>query len=291
MSTPNTTVNEIQDAIDTFTIGLPELDKKQYDKVYALLKDLSLDADGHIKPTIENLKVIARVKNQLGSFIDLPIYQNKIIELNSALDTIAKVQTDYMAKTFISFTMPKTVPKLQELAFSSTVDQLAGAGVQTEVVDISADLVEQHIRDGSSFSTLVDELKVQMVGNDKIPSRLISFSKGVINDTLSGFARNYNALVTDDLDLEYFVYVGSLVGTSRPMCEVLVAKEYIHKSELPGIARGIVDGNFVGTQGFMPSTTGANFIYRCAGWNCSHLCIPVPSSVVPKILRDKFEKA
>jgi len=282
-------VDEIQNAIDGFTKGLDTLDKKQYDKVYSLLKDLSLDSDGKIKPTLENLKVIQRVNNQLGSFVDSPMFQEKVLELSTALNTVQQLQTKYYKNVFDDFTQPKTIDKINELSFDSLVDQLTKSGIDENVVNVSSKLVEQHIRDGSSFTTLVDELKAQMIGNDKIPSRLISYSKQIINDTMSGFARNYHAIITDDLDLEWFEYVGALVASSRPMCIVLVAKQYIHKSELPSIARGFVNGFPVSREGFMPNTTGANFIFRCAGYNCEHQCVPVPSIIVPQELRDKFE--
>lgn len=282
-------VDEIQKAIASFTEGLPELDKKQYDKVYAILKDLSLDSEGHIKPTIANLKIINKVKNQLASVVNNPLYQAKILELNVALEKVNGLQTEYYKKTFKDFAKPKTVAKIQEITFDNTVDQLAGSGIDQEVVGVSADLVEQGIRSGASFTTMVDELKVKMVGNKKIPSRLISYSKQIINDTMSGFARNYHAIVTNDLELEWGMYIGSLVATSRPMCEALVAKKYIHKSELAGIARGYVDGVFIGTEGFMPNTTGENFPFRCAGFQCAHVLVPIPASVVPEEIRVKFE--
>lgn len=282
-------VDEIQKAIDGFTYGIPSLDRKQYDKVYGLLKDLSLDSEGKIKPTLENLKIISKVRSQLASFINEPSYQSAILELNVALEKVKDVQTAYFKTTFKDFTSPKTVEKIREISFNTMVDDLAGAGIHAEVVNVSADIVENSIRSGASFSTMVDQLKEKMVGSATIPSKLMSYSKQIINDTMSGFARNYHAIVTNDLDLEWFMYIGSLVASSRPMCIVLVAKLWIHKSELAGISRGIVDGVKVSTEGFMPDTTGENFIYRCAGWNCEHQCVPVPSVVVPKELRDKFE--
>ncbi len=282
-------VDEIQKAIDDFTKGLGSLDKKQFDKVNAILKELSLDSEGHIKPTLANLKIISKVKNQLASIVNYPSYQSSIVQLSVALEKVKEVQTKYFKATFKDFTSPKTMEKIQKLSFDSMVDDLTGAGIHTEVINVSSDIVENAIRSGASFTTMVDELKTSMIGNSKIPSKLMSYSKLIINDTMSGFARNYHAIVTNDLELEWFMYVGSLVASSRPMCIVLVVKEFIHKSELAGISRGIVNGVKVSTQGFMPDTTGENFIYRCAGYNCEHLCVPVPASVVPLDIRKKIE--
>lgn len=281
---------EIQASINTFVDGFSEIQKQQFDKVFALLKDLSLDSDGNIKPTLSNLKIIDKVKRQLETIVNSPVFQDKIESVQDQLTTVQNLQTRYYSATFKDFTEPKTMAKIKDLTYENVVDGLAGAGIQAEVISVSAGLVEQHIRNGSSFSTMVDELKVQMLGNPKTPSRLISYAKQILTDTMSSFARNYHVIVTNDLELEWGVYVGALVATSRPMCDYLVPKYYIHKSELAGIARGIVDGKFIGTQGFMPDTTAQNFQFRCCGFFCEHQLVPVPSSTVPQELRDKYEK-
>lgn len=283
MSTRKSSVIAIADSIDEFTSGLPELEKTQFNKVYALLKDLYLDSEGNIKNTLENLKIIGRVKTQLQSLVDSPLYQDKVSALSEALDNVNTVQTSYFNKTFRDFTKPKTVDKLQELAFDSTVDQLAGAGIQENVISMSADVVEQHIRDGSSFTTLVDELKVKMIGNKDVDSKLLSYTKQTINDTLSGFSRNYHALVTDDLGLEWYTYIGALVDTSRPFCIAMVDKKYIHKSEFASV---LAENS---KEGLMAGTNASNLVQHCGGWNCSHQLIPVPVSAVPTELRRKFE--
>ncbi len=164
------------------------------------------------------------------------------------------------------------------------------AGVNENVINDAADIVETHIRDGSSFTTLVDELKTRIVSNPETDSKLVSYSKQIINDTLSDFSRNYNNLVTEDLELEWFEYLGALVDTSRPFCKALVKKHFIHKSELPKISRGDIDGHQVSLEGLVKGTNGSNIISRAGGYNCSHQFIPVPSSTVPTSLRRKFEK-
>jgi hypothetical protein len=37
-------------------------------------------------------------------------------------------------------------------------------------------------------------------------------------------------------------------------------------------------------------TTADNFMANCGGWNCAHKLIPVPASIVPKEIRDKFQE-
>lgn len=283
-------VDEIQSAIDDFVKGLPTLQAKQFDRVYGMLKELSLDADGKIKSTVSNLKIIGKVQRELESLVDNPLYQEKVGDLYGAIDKVNEVQTKYFTKTFADFTTPPSVKELQGLAMDNTVESLTGSGVSENVIGDAMTIVEQHIRDGSSFNQMVEQLKEQMVGNPKVDGKLVSYSKQIINDTFSGFSRNYHDLVTSDLDLEWFEYIGGLVDSSRPVCIAAVEKRWFHKSELPALARGIVNGIDVGTAGMMPGTNGSNVICRCGGYNCNHQLVPVSAIMVPSAIRRPFEK-
>ncbi len=281
-------VTEISGAVDEFTDGLPELQKKTFDAVYGDIKDLSVDTEGYIKPTIENIKTISRVKSKLNALTDNPFFQDKVRSIDAMLERVATIQNSYYKSTFKDFTVPKVVPKIQALAFDNAVDDLLGAGIQSTVLDFAGDIVENNIRDGSSFGTMVDHLRTSLLGSKKVDSRLISYSKQIVNDVLSGFSRNYNQIVTSDLGLEWYMYIGALVDSSRPVCIVASAKKWFHVSELPALASGIIDGVQISTAGMMPGTNGSNIISRCGGYNCSHQLMGVPEEVVPQEIRDAF---
>ncbi len=283
-------INEIQNAINDFVSGLPKLEKQKFDKIYSILKDLSLDTEGKIKTTIQNLKIINRVKSELYTITDNPEYQGKVEELQSTIGSISKVQTAYYAKTFKDFTKPKSVEEIEKITWNNTVDSLMESGINENVINDAADIVEQHIRDGSSLTTIVDDLKERIVTSAEVDSKLVSYSKQIINDTLTGFSRNYHSIVTSDLELVWFEYLGALMDTSRPFCEAMVDKHYVHISEFSKCAHGNIDGKKISLQGLMPGTNGDNLQNRCGGYNCNHQLIPVPTSTIPTALRRKFEK-
>lgn len=285
-----TAAEQIQKAIEQFVSGLPEMNKTLFNQVIGTLKDLSLDADGLIKPTVANLKLITKVQAQLESIGDNPIYQRKVASLNGTINQIADSKTAYFADAFSEFTdPPPAVAQMRKTALNSAQNSLTGAGMNSYVVDEATGLVERAITSGSSFHELVNNLEVQMLGNENVDPRMVSYSKQVMTDTLSGFTRDYNNLVVKDLGLEWYMYVGALVKTSRPLCEEAVKKKYFHQSELPALARGLIDGKKVSTQGMMPDTNGTNIISRCGGYNCNHELIPISVDAVPKKLRKEFE--
>lgn len=281
-------INEIQSSIDSFVDGLPALEKKQFNRTYALLKEFTLDSEGNIESNIKNLKLISKVKSQLEGVINSPAYINSVSEIKGSIEAISAAQSTYFKSAFEDYTPPKLIPELEDISFINTAESLAGAGVNENVITYGADIVEQHVRDNASWGKMVEELKAAMVSSPEVPSRLYSYAKGVINDSLSNFARTYNKIVTDDLGLEWYEYLGPLITTSRPFCIAMVEKHYVHKSELPTIAGGKIDGKQVSLAGVMAGTNGSNIIDRCGGYNCSHQLIPIPTKQVPANIKAKF---
>lgn len=278
----------VQTAIEEFVSGLPNIQKKQFDRVMGTLKELTLDADGLIKPNIQNMKVMDKVRLQLEAVVQNPTYLGNVASLQGTITKIADAKTGYFSAQFAEFNKPPVMAKIESNAFKSAAVNLTESGINANVVGESISVLEQAVTSGSSFVDMVNNLEVQMLGNAEIDSRLVSYSKQIMTDTLSGFTRDYNNLVVKDLGLEWYRYVGSLVKTSRPFCEALVAKEWIHESELGAIAGGNIDGKKVSKAGMMPDTNATNVLSRCGGFNCNHEMIPVSEESVPEKLRVKF---
>ncbi len=106
---------------------------------------------------------------------------------------------------------------------------------------------------------------------------------------ISQYAGENNKLMTDDLGLEWFEYVGSNIETTREFCEHLTEKRYIHKSEIKTILKGKIDGHqceiYEKTglpKGMIEGTNEQNFQVNCGGWNCRHQLVPVAKEAVPK---------
>jgi len=119
----------------------------------------------------------------------------------------------------------------------------------------------------------------------------VSYSKQVINDTLSSFARNYHNIVTNDLELEWYTYIGAEIDTTRPFCHAMHEKKYIHQSEFAGCISGRLLGldTKKAHQGMYPDTNSENLVTNCGGYNCGHQLVPVPTVTVPTAIRRKFE--
>jgi hypothetical protein len=176
------------------------------------------------------------------------------------------------------------------------VNGLVGAGLdQTLSQDIIGEL-KTAILAGENYSDLVTRL--QAIKTTPTNAGLLAkHSQTYARDAINDFMGQRNKIIGDDLGLEWYMYVGSNLTTTREFCEHLTKKKYIHKSELPTILSGDIDGHqckiYAKTKlpyGLIDGTNPQNFAIYRGGWNCGHQLIPVSAEVVPENIRKKFEK-
>jgi hypothetical protein len=280
----------VETAVVDYASGLDAVQRSMYEKVLALLKDLSTDANGNIRATLSNYKTITKVKNILKNELNSKQYLNNVAKIADNFITVNDIQGSYFETMFADFATPTIIKELQKQALSNTVGSLTESGINEVLVNKATDIVGQNIKSGRNFMDMAGELKDFMVGNAKVDGKLVSYSKQIVNDAISQYAGNYTQLVTEDLGLKWYGFVGALVKDSRPMCRHLVHKKYIHESELPGICRGRVDGGQVSTAGMIPGTDKNNIMVNRIGYNCGHQFLPISAEMVPEDIRKKFEK-
>lgn len=285
---PQKIVNEINDKIEQFMNGLPDLARSSYKDIQGLLNQLKLDASGNIRVSVENLRLINRIKIRLQDRIISDAYIGKLNDLSSSFNDVSKMQSQYFADVFSDFEAPEVINEMRRVSLNSTLESLSESTINNTVIQGAMDILEEDIISGASFMDMNEKLKDFMVGNKDVDPKLVSYSKQVLTDSLNQYTANYQKLVTDDLGLKWYQYVGPLVAASRPICDALVKKEWVHETELGGISRGIVDGKKVGTEGMIPGTNSRNFQSNRGGYNCNHLLVPVAEEAVPKAIRIKL---
>ena len=295
-------VDVTDEIVEGFADKMGKVQKKLYNKVFAIVKEISVDADGNIKRTVDNFNKVNRIQSTLQSVVNNPEYKKLVGTLNSSIKDITKLQEKFFKKEIDDFTDPKILETLKKQSLDNAVTQLTEAGINANVSEAAVKIVSDGVKAGDSFFKMNRQLQDFILGTPDVPGKLVSYTKQVVNDTLHGQARNFNSLVAVDLELQWYQYVGALVkgvknktnnkrhGGSREWCIALVSKQWIHESELPAICRGNIGGKTVSLAGLMPNTTKDNVVDRCGGYNCNHQMIPVPAEFVPKNIRAKFEK-
>ncbi|MFV0390746.1 MAG: hypothetical protein ACK5KP_02500 [Paludibacteraceae bacterium] len=172
---------------------------------------------------------------------------------------------------------------------------LTGTGIDANVTNKLNDILLRSITSGGMYAGLVKDMSDFLTTTENGDGALKRYAQTWTNTSLNQFAGQNNKLMTDDLGLEWFMYVGSNKETTREFCDHLNAKKYIHKSEIPEVVKGHIDGHeceiYEKTglpKGMIAGTNADNFQVNCGGWNCGHKLVPVAMEAVPKGVIDKF---
>jgi hypothetical protein len=292
----------IETRIDTFNGKMPDLQQQTYAVVLDLASELET-SNGRIKPSVKNIKTIAKIKAELNKVIFTKEYTEDLDELIATYEQVTKLQNQYFTATVGRFTVPAVLKEVQNLAQESVVDALGEDAIGANFVSPIRDILVKNVTTGGSRAEFIEQTRDFILGKDGLDGKLVKYTGQIVTDSLNQYSRNYSQIIANDLGLEWYIYVGSNKETTRDFCKALTAASktclpYIHKSQLPEI----ISGNICGEQvpiydktglpyGMIPGTNVANFETNVGGYRCNHALRPVSSAIVPKSLRDQFETA
>ena len=292
----------IQDHIDGFNESIPKHQRDIYNKVAELLKGLQLK-NGRIDiNNIENYKLIPKVLKEIESFMLDPAYQKSVADYLTAFDAVSAVHNTYFSSLVSNFKPTKVLAEVRKQSIDATLNSLTEAGVNEYIGKKAGELLRTSITSGMKYADMVDSLRSFIVGDAQADGSLARYAKQITTDALNQYSAQYSSTLSQDLGLEWGMYVGSNIVTTRPFCEHLTKKRYIHKSELSTVLNVSIDGVKLCSKeipcakttglpsGMIPGTNPENFIINRGGYNCGHQFIWVTESMVPKDIVERVKK-
>lgn len=298
MANPQKIAQQISDSVEEFNKSIPAVQKSILNEIELLLKDIDTK-NGSITANAKNVRLIAQIKQRIEKLIlKNKKYKKNLTKYLESFNDITKLQNEYFEEISKEYKPPKLLAAIREEAISATYDSLTKAGISANISEPIQDILRVNITSGAKYSDMLKTVREFIAGNPEKVGALSKYAKQITTDSLNQYAAQQSDLVTNDLDLQWFEYTGALIETSRPFCDALHKKRYVHKSELPKIVEGDfkefkdIDGKIYDKtglpEGMIEGTNATNFkVYR-GGWNCGHQLVPVSEIAVPKELRAKF---
>lgn len=290
----------IDDAINQFSDSIPAIQKKMLNDVVNQIKGLETTNDGSIVNSVNNLKVIADIKAKLQDTMLNNSYLRSVKSFTDAFQEVSDLNASYFSTIEKQFQTSPLLKQIQKMSIDATINSLTEAGLEAYVTTGIAQLLQRNITSGGSFASLQEQLGNYITGNQGSEGALQRYTKQITTDALNQYSANYIQTVSSDLGLDWFMYTGSNIKTTREFCEHLTEKLYIHRSELSIIITGDIDGFQCRINpktklwyGAIPDTNTLNFQVNRGGFNCGHQLIPVMDGVVPKDkldVQDQFEQ-
>ena len=247
-----------------------------YSRIQVILKDIDLDKNGLIKQTAANRAILQRAQAEFDFIIsDQTQYQASIERYLKSVPKIDALNAAYFETVSSAFQPNRAfIKQLQKQAIETVNSQLLQDGFVSNVKGPLVDILNQNINTGGSFSGMLEQIRTFIRGDANLDGRLVSYSRGILNDVLFQYSRAYQKSVTSDLGLKWYKYVGGLVKDSREFC-IARAGKFWHESEIMSWAS-------LEWQGRNRYTTESSIFVVLGGYNCSHQVIPVHESVVPE---------
>lgn len=291
MATPQQQLRDLtaflDNSIDNFSGDIPDLQNAVFRRVQTLLKDLDLKR-GSVRATASNLRKINRIKREIENLVLNDKYLKEVNAFTEAFNKGSDLQTAYFATVKEGFTTPKFIDTLRKASIDNTKVALTESGIRANVVDKAGEIIQRNITESASFSDLVDDMRNFLTETPENVGALKRYTSQIVTDSLNTYAAEYNRFVSDNLNLQWYIYTGSLVKDSRSFCISLIKKKWVHKSEFGAVAQG----NFIpkpkDLKGLKPGTNAETLQIFRGGFNCRHLLTPIAEEFVPKKLVNRF---
>lgn len=282
-------IKELEQAVDTFVDGLSPIEKQIHGELLFLIKDLELNSIGKIENNLNNIRLLGKIRKKLSGIIFSDKYKQDVYQFTQAFDTVTKINNEYFATLVKDYTPKKVIEASLKVAVDATIEGLTETGMNSNVIEGIKGILKTNIKSGAEYSTFTTQLRDYILGKDEADGVLTRYARTYATDSINQYSAEQIKIVTDDLGLKWFRYVGSLRATSREFCVALVHKQWVHTDEIPKIIRGNIDGKTVSLSGLKENTTADNFQSLRGGWNCNHQLIPVLPTAVPTEIREAHD--
>jgi len=264
-----------------------QVDKTQvalFDEIQVLLNKLELNADGTIKPSQANRKILARADQAMERALNQSGYYASLNGTATSINGLTAANSAYF-KTLVDGFKPNAqyIKNLQGQTITQLEGMLANEGLEAAVKAPIRNILSQNINTGASYKDLLKQLRTFIVGDAELDGKLKSYSGQIVTDSLFNFSRGFQEAVSANSGLQFILYSGHAIKDSREFCLARKGK-YFHKREVEQWASLSWAGKRQGT------TSSTIFIYA-GGYRCSDMIIYVSELIVPPEVIERAKAA
>jgi hypothetical protein len=258
-------------------------------KIRPILAEMDVDAAGNIEQTENNVRRIGLINEELKKVLAGSEYKEAV---KSFLDSIDKgVQlTDEIARTFEESFEPNQVQKqLLQISKQNAINAFYGSGLDARFTQPFLEQLTANVAARAPLREAVNALEGLVVGTEANDGRILANIKTTATTAQAVADRSYSAAVNEELDIQWYEYLGGEIDTTRSFCRNREDGIY-HKKEIEAWGAGknsagindIRDGTWAGR---IDGTDSKSIFTFVGGWNCRHYLVPVPENKVPDTVK------
>ncbi len=251
--------------------------------VESLIRDLSTTG-GNIDMTASNLTKIERIDSLLKKAMGEGEYLQAAIAFKDEMAKQAAITLDYFKALTGDEVATEFGAALVRTRQADAVELILGSSMEVGFVRPLKDQLLAAVANNAGITDTHEALQTFVLGNAEVDGRLLAYTRTYASDVFATTDRAYTATISDDLELEWYLFTGGLINTTRCFCKNRNAK-YYHRAEIQSWGRGEnlgVCNTGKGWAGMAKGTNEATIFSYLGGYNCQHGLGPVSVSVVPK---------
>lgn len=245
--------------------ALPEVFSELSGQVVDIVAGLNLDPNDRAK----SLREIISLKRQIGdALVANKLYQNSVKSILDGFAELANLSDDFMGEILDNYTRKQD---LYEAILRTNIDitknNLLGAGIKDNFSNAIREVLKANISGVGNKADLRKTLAQFIEGTEAEKPFLQRYITQVTNDSVLVFNREYLQTISEDLDIKYYRYSGTIIGDTRAFCAARAGRIF-KKDEIekwPDLGQW---------QGRMPGTNKQTIFSYCGGYNCRHQLWP-----------------
>ena len=245
--------------------ALPEVFSQLSDQVIDIVSGLSLDP----KKRSESLRDIILLKRQIGdALVSNQLYQGSVSALLEGYKELALLSDDFMGEVLDNYTRKlELYDAILKTNIDITKNNLLGAGIKDNFSNAIREVLKANISGVGDKAELRKTLTQFIEGTPNEKAYLERYITQVTNDSVMTFNREYLQTISEDLDVQFYRYSGTIIGDTRAFCAARAGRIF----KKPDVEKWPDLGQW---QGRMPGTNKQTIFSYCGGYNCRHQLWP-----------------
>jgi hypothetical protein len=160
---------------------------------------------------------------------------------------------------------------VRQANIDTTVTSMLGSGLDANLKDPVIKILRQNVAGATDVKALRELMKNEILGTPTTSPLLTRYVNQVSNDALYQAESNYLQAVSNDLELQYAFYQGTVIGDSRTFCAERAGKYYTMDE--------VRSWGNLKWAGQIKGTNSSNIMTNRGGYFCKHLIIPVSAAL------------
>lgn len=271
----------IKSAPDDLLSKLKNPQRKTSDYLTSKLSKLEVDGDYIVASEKNSLLIQEAIDGAKDYLLKKTTYKDAIKGFSSEFDAQKKDNAKYyesFGESLDTEFADSVVKKIQK----ETVRNLLSDSIDEDFLKPLSKTLDTAVTNGAGFMETLEAIRDYVEGNEDVDGAILKHAKQIAHDSFANADRGYGSVISDELELEWFMFSGGTVENTRCFCQERHNKFY-HYKEIEAWGRG----ENVGECGFpwkgMNRATNEKTIYQYAGgYNCLHTIAGVSIFDVPK---------